>query len=300
MINKITVTNYRDESIELDLRRPELSGFLVRGITGLGPGKADINTSELSTIDGAFYNSARLKSRNIVLDLVLMFLPRVETMRQLSYRYFPIKKRLKLTIETENRTSIIYGYVESNEPNIFDKETTQISRMCPDPYFYSEDITTTLFSGVEGSFEFPFSNESLINPLLEMGDMILSQAQNISYEGDSEIGITIFIHALGECTNLTIYNTGTEESMVIDTDKLIALTGDPIIAGDDIVITTNKGSKSIILTRDGTSISILNCLGKNINWLSLTNGDNELMFFADTGVTNLQFRIENQTMYEGV
>lgn len=160
MIKSIEVTNYLGESIKLVLDRPEETGIAIRNIQGLGPGKADINIGESSTGDGGDYNSARLQSRNITFDLVFLFTPTIEQVRHLTYKYFPIKKRIKLVIETGLRTSEISGYVESNEPDIFSsQETTQISIVCPDPSFYSNNIQNTLFSGIESLFEFPFSNE---------------------------------------------------------------------------------------------------------------------------------------------
>jgi hypothetical protein len=131
MIKSITITNHLNESIKLELGFPERSGFLIQEISGLGPVKADINVSELSNIDGSIYNSARLPSRNIVFKLVLLESPTIEDTRQKSYKYFPIKKRVRLLIETTNRTAEIFGYVESNEPIIFSRqETTQISIVC--------------------------------------------------------------------------------------------------------------------------------------------------------------------------
>lgn len=100
-------------------------------------------------------------------------------------------------------------------------------------------------------FEFPFGNESLYDALLEMGSIQNQHEKVITYNGDAEIGVTITIHAIGEASNITIYNTGTREIMKIDTEKLSALTGSGIIAGDDIVICTVKGNKSIKLLRSG-------------------------------------------------
>ena len=73
----------------------------------------------------------------------------------------------------------------------------------------------------------------------------------VAYNGDAEIGVTITIHAIGEVSNITIYNTGTREVMRIDTDKLEKFTGSGIIAGDEIIICTVKGNKSITLLRNG-------------------------------------------------
>ena len=304
MIKSITVTNYLGDSLVLDLARPELSGFVVKSVTGLGAGKSTINTTEVATNDGSIYNSARLSSRNIVLSLAFMWKPTIEDVRHLSYKFFPIKRMVTLLIETDNRLAQITGYVESNEPTIFSKdEGSDISIICPDPFFYSagEDGTNvTTFSGIDSLFEFPFSNESLTENLLEMGSIQNLMDKVVVYDGDSEIGITITIYIMGPTTNIAIYNTGTRETMRIDTDKITSIMGSGLTAGDEIIICTVKGKKSITLLRNGVRTNILNCLDKNTDWFTLAKGDNVFAYSADTGANNLQFKIENQVIYEGV
>lgn len=304
MIQSITVTNYLGDSIKLELARPEKSGFVVKSVTGLGSGKANINTTEVATNDGSLFNSSRLPSRNIVISLKYLWNDSVEDVRQLSYKYFPIKKKVTLLIETDNRSAEIDGYVEANDPDIFSKdERSDISIVCPNPFFYSagnNGLNTTVFYGVEPLFEFPFSNESLTECLLEMGAIQNQTEKVIVYNGDAEIGVTITIHAVGEAGTITIYNTGTREIMRIDADKLEAFTGSGIVAGDDIVICTVKGSKSITLQRAGKSTNILNCLDKDADWFQLAKGDNVFAYTAESGSSNLQFRIENRIIYEGV
>ena len=304
MIKSITVTNYLGDSIKLELGRPEQSGFLIKSVSGLGPSKANINTTEVSTNDGSLFNSARLNQRNIVFEFIFVESinrESIEDIRQKSYKYFPIKKNVDLLIETDNRIVKATGYVESNEPNIFSsQESAQISIICPDPYFYSIEKTITIFSGIEPLFEFPFENNSLTDNLLEFGEIIVNQEKTVFYKGDSEVGVVIYIHAIGEATNLTIYNALTREVLKIDTDRLEALTGSIIKAGDDIIISTIKGQKFIRLIRDGEYINILNCLGRNFDWFRLVKGDNVFAFIAETGERNLQFRIENSIVYEGV
>ena len=304
MIRAITVTNYLGDSIKLDLARPEQSGFVVTSVTGLGSGKANINMTEVATNDGGLFNSSRLPSRNIVISLKYLWHDSIEDVRQPSYKYFPIKKKLTLLIETDNRQAEIDGYTETNEPTIFSKdEGSDISIVCPNPFFYSagkDGINTTIFYGVEPLFEFPFSNESLYECLLEMGRIQNQTEKTIVYSGDAEIGVTIAIHAIGEARNITIYNTGTREIMRIDTDKLKAFTGSGIIPGDEIIICTVKGQKSITLLRNGKTTNILNCLDKNADWFQLAKGDNIFAYTVEEGRANLQFRIENRIVYEGV
>ena len=307
MIKSFTVTNYLGDSLKLELGRPEKSGFLIKSVSGLGPSKANINTTQVSTNDGSLFNSARLNQRNIVFEFIFVESvnrENIEDIRQKSYKYFPLKKNLDLLIETDNRIVKTTGYVESNEPNIFSsQEGSQISIICPDPHFYSagpDGNNTTVFYGIESVFEFPFSNESLTDPLIVFGNIQNKTENVITYRGDSEIGITIQIHAIGETGSITIYNTGTREIMRIDTIKLEALTGSGIVAGDDIVIKTQKGDKSITLIRGGKTTNILNCLDKRSDWFSLAKGDNIFAFTAESGTTNLQFWIENKVIYEGV
>lgn len=307
MIYSIVVTNYLGDRIKLELGKPDVSGFLIKSITGLGPAKANVNTTEVSTNDGSLFNSARLSQRNIVLDMVFIntvYGESIEDLRQKSYKYFPLKKSVELTIETDNRYVKTTGYVESNEPNIFSsQEGTQISIICPDPYFYSageDGNNVTNFYSIDSMFEFPFSNESLDEPLLVFGEIQIKTEGVITYHGDSEIGVMIYIHAIGPATNINIYNTETREVMRINTEKISSLTGKGIVASDDIVINTAKGEKSITLIREGVSYNILNCLDKNTDWFTLVKGDNIFAFTADSGVTNLQFRVENKVIYEGV
>lgn len=302
MIRSITVTNYLGDSIKMELARPEASGFAITSITGLGPGVANVNTTEVSTNDGALYNSARLPYRNIVLTMRYLWANTVEEARHKSYKYFPIKKKVKLLIETDKRIAQIEGYVESNEPELFSKKSeTKISILCPDPYFYSaEDEVITSFSGVDPLFEFPFSNESTTENLLEMGKINFRTENYVYYDGDAEVGVTIFVHAIGDVKNLIIRNDTIGGSMRLDSKRIEEFTGSGIIKGDDIIITTNKGRKSVTLLREGKSYNILNTMDKNPTWFYLVKGDNLFGYDTDEGITNLQFEIRHRIVYEGV
>ena len=285
----------------MEMGFPEKSGFLIRKIDGLNPAKADINTTAFMSSDGSLYNSARINTRNIVMNLVLLPNPTIEDTRQLLYKYFPIKKPIRFSITTDNRVAEAIGYVESNLAEIFSsQESTAISIVCPNPYFFSEESIVTTFSGNSPSFTFPFSNNSLTSKLLVLGSITNSTSETVYYTGDSEIGVTINIHAIGNATNLVIHNVTTRESMKIDTTRLTTMTGYGIIAGDDIMISTSKGEKLILLVRGGVGINILNCLDKNVDWFHLIKGDNIFAYTCDSGTENLQFIISNQIVYEGI
>jgi len=301
MIKNITIINHLNESLTIDMRFPEKSGFLIRNIEGLGPSKASINMEEMAGADGSSYNSSRALSRNIVLTLGFLENPTIEITRQNSYKYFPIKRRVGIFIETDTRICGVYGYVESNEPNIFSSmEESIISILCPDSYLYSINGAVTNFSAVTGMFQFPFSNESLSEKLIKFGLIEINSAKTVYYTGDSPVGVVIYIHAIGPATDVEIINLRSAETMKIDTTRLAALTGFGILEGDDIIISTVKGDKYVRLLRDGDYYNILNALDKDADWFQIEKGNNPFVYTAATGSTNLQFRFENQIAYEGI
>lgn len=306
MIKTIEVKNHIGNRITIDLSNPRASGFIIKSISGLGPSDADINITEVVTRDGGMFNSSRISQRNIVFELMFTRTDEGETIEDIrlkSYKFFPIKREVELVIETDNRIVSTIGYVESNEPDIFSStEGTKISIICPDPYFHSAknggDSVTTFYS-VKPMLEFPFSNESS-EPVTVLGEINTNADGVVYYAGDSEVGVTIRIHALGLVSNITMYNMRTRERMAIFTDRIAAITGSGIIAGDDIYITTSKGEKGIVLIRNGVTYNILNCLDKDVDWFTLAKGDNLFAFDAEEGIHNLQIQIFNKTLYEGV
>lgn len=302
MIKTVTAINYLREAVKIKLSDMSPShGLIITDMSGLGPPKANINTTTISSGDGSIYNSARLDDRNITINLLFVDAPSIEAARQNTYRYFPVKKPITLKIDTDNRSVYTVGYVESNEPTIFsDKESCQISIICPDSHFYSNALNETVFCGIEPDFEFPFSNESLSENLLNFGNIMINKARNIYYDGDDEIGIVIKIHALGDISDITIWNTRTKEKMKIYADKLKTITGSALKNGDDIIINTEDGYKSVKLLREGKYTNIINCIDRFSDWFKLSKGSNTMAFEADAGNNNIVFKIENKISYEGI
>lgn len=181
MIKSVTVQNpfVGDDPLVLNLPSShEEHGIYIKSITGIGPDKATINTTSLAMEDGGIFNSAKSDIRNIVITLGFyessILHNSIEDSRHLTYKYFPKKKKVTLTFETDNRTLRISGYVESNEPDIFNKdETTQISIICTDPNFYDVDDMTYTFGSANGLFEFLFENNTVNDDeLTSIGGMI--------------------------------------------------------------------------------------------------------------------------------
>lgn len=315
MIKSVLVTNEFGESIDLVLSDPWASGWLITNIKGLGPAKANIRETDLATGDGANYNSTKIETRNIVFSIRLLEHPDIETSRQLTYKYFVRKHPVTMTFTTDNRVASIQGYVESNEPNIFsEKEDVQISIICDNPFFYAVNKMTVL-NGVEPMFHFPFSNESLTEKLINFGEITHTSGTNNFYEGDTDSGVRITIHASGIAKNITLFNSETRERMAIDTSKIKAVVEatnekngitleedvpDDLVIGDEIHLSTEFGSRYIRLLRAGYYYNILTSLPKNSDWLTIAKGNNVFAYSAEDGIENLRITIESYILYEGI
>lgn len=302
MLKSVIVTNHNHDSITLELYHPEKSGMIITNIEGLGPPKANINSSEVAMIDGGIFTSARMTQRNIVFTLKMMFDPLIEDSRIRMYKYFPIKKPIHLEFLTDRRHAECDGYVESNTPVIFTSdETTQISIICPDPYFYEIGSEAVAFSGVHPMFEFPFSNESLSQRLIEFGDIRYDNRAIINYLGDVDTGVRMVAHVtFGTVENFTIWNVETREKIKVDTNKIRRLTDIQFGQGDDIEISTKIGEKYVRLVHDGKYYNIISCINKDADWFQLTAGRNAFTFTADSGESNMSVTFHYRNAYGGI
>ena len=306
MIYSLTAINFLGESIHLPLDNPYETGLAITSISGIGPTKATVNVSDLAVSDGGIFNSARVGTRNIVITFRLLEDPltqMVEDTRQRTYKYFPLKKPITLQFETTNRLVEIQGYVESNEPDIFQKEeTAQISIICPSPYFYSNDGTFIL-NGVESLFYFPFSNESLDDNLIEFSSIRQSLSASYEYYGDVDTGILCHFHIIeDDVTNISIYNLTTDTRMDIDTSKISKITkdGKNLVKTDDIYLSTIGSDRYMYLVRAGVTYNIISALPKDTKWVQVVKGSNVFGYTADTGAAHVEIEIMTNVLYEGV
>lgn len=304
MIRSFTVTNPSGNSLTMELENPRKSGFFVAGITGLGPPKADINTTRKAGSDGSIHNSSKVESRNIVITLVYYtdnegFLD-VEALRHKTYEFFPIKRQVSLYFKTDSRTASITGYVESNEIGLFtNMEGSQISIICNEPWFVSEDsgVTNLQLSNVEALFTFPFSSLPP-NNLIQFSRKKRDITGTIPYYGDLETGITMTVSCLSATGNITLSNTTYSESMTILSSMVNTLTGNPISAGDRIVVTTYTGRKTARLYRGNTSYNILAAVTKGSKWMKVYSGNNLLRATPASG--DVEVYIDLSVLYEGI
>ena len=310
MIKSVTAVNFKGESIKMDLFHPESSGFIIIKIDGIGPGKATVTKNDSKVYDGGTITSARLPSRNIKMEIQFLWVNSIEDVRHKSYKYFPLKKPITLIFETDTRTVEIEGVVESNEPDIFSsEESTNISIICPDPYFYASGENArskTEFSGINAMFEIPsdtgYSNESITEALTEISTLYVQSEKGIMNYGEVDIGVVISIKPLAVVKGiLTISNITLGQNMSFDLNKIKTITEQDFHLGDELIINTLRGKKSVTLVREGKNYNALSCIDTRTDWIYLTSGENTFTYYLNgEGIEDLQFSVTNSILYEGV
>lgn len=279
----LKVENHRGETLELTGN----PNYTVYKIDGLNPPQATINSSANTTTDGSSINSVRLENRNIVIYATIE--GDVEANRINLYKYFPVKKRIKLYFTNRSREVYIEGTVELIECDLFvNRQVAQISVICPKPYFKAVEELVTLFSDVSAMFSFPFSVGSAG---VELSAITTNIRKSIINTGDVDTGVIIRLFAVASVVNPVIYDVLKRTSMRLNFTMR---------AGDTIVINTNVGEKSIELIRDGVSTNAMGYMAQGSAWFTLESGDNVYAYDAESGTSNLQLTFSTAVLYMGV
>lgn len=267
MIKKIDITNGYGETLSLDLFQPELSGFAVREISGLGPVQATVSMADYASKPGGRFQGSRLGTREISFDLVFLdSLASIEQVRHQSYQYFPIGEKIEMTFTTDERTVTTTGYVENNEPAIWDSEFegATIDIVCESPFLRGKDMIVKNLASSYKSFHFP--SGSLKEPELLFGYIKVGSDIQITNSGEQECGCIFNIIALEDFSNPLIYNDldGTYFGLMINVDE-----------GDTVVVNTRVGEKSAKLIRNGQEYNVINYLKTGSTWFQLKRGKNQ-------------------------
>lgn len=308
MIEYIAVTNVgKNVRTELPLSNPYETGIAVINVDGLGPSAGTINVTDIAGGDGSVFNSSRLQTKNITLTLEFLHPNKlkksIEEVRLFTYELFPVKKPIEFEVKTSNRHAKIFGYVESNDPSIFSRsESTEISIICPDPYFYAIDENGSFveqFDSTKGGFTFAFSNPQGRSEL-KFSEIISKEEKVISYSGDIPSGLVITVDVHGDVEMLRIAKTNTAEFISIDTSLFNRYGKGKLVSGDKLIINTNNRNKKVKLYRGGKEYNVLHTMSMDSSWINVTPGRNIFAYSTLTGIENLEITLDYNIMYEGV
>lgn len=313
MLLSVSVLNPSNDELIMELTNPERSGFTIRKIDGIGPTKSNINIYDIPSIDGGLFNSARTQARQIIIKLGYMWIatgshstPLIEDARHLSYKYFPLKRKVRLEFVTDYRTLYIDGYIESNEPDIFSKdEVTTISIMCPDPNFYASDTEYGYINYPIKKFEVPFEDTSMTDPTIEFSEAPDPDKCSIDYTGDNITGVELELYfdddmPKSQTVSTACINNIRSTSIDVSIPRIIRRTEHPIRRGDYLIINGRPGHKSAIYHRLGQTYNCFDAITLKDDWPQLYPGKNTIVFNAGDNTGCLRGRVIYNTLYDGV
>lgn len=257
--------------------------------SGLNPPSAIINSDTIVNKDGSVFSRSKLNERNIVLSVHIQ--GDVESNRHLLYKIFRTKRYVKLYFKNKHRNVYTEGYIESIECDQFTKdEVMQISIICNDPYL--KELEDAFVNDVKSlpNFHFPFFIDENGT---HFGEIYKGTTSDIYYNGDTDIGFIITFDApYSRVENPKIQDVVSTKFMKLNFTMEV---------GDQIVINTTPGSKSISLYRNGEKTNILSSLTNDSKWLGIKIGDNSFKITADNDTDlNLVSTIKYRRQYEAV
>lgn len=279
---KLSVQNEYGDTLELTNN----TNYSITSITGLNPPSATINTSTITNFDGARFNSSRVNMRNIVITLN----PEcpVEANRIALYKYFKTKHWVRIFYKNGLRDVYIDGYIETFECDQFtQKQQAQISILCPQPFFIALEDGTTTPLNIIPLFEAPFS---LPTEGMAFSEYIENEPIEFVNEGDVTSGMLFNFTFPSNTVELTLRDCMTGQSFVVEYEFL---------PYDVLEINTNKGEKSITLTRDGKKIELINYVTVESEWLQSHLGLNRITASTVAGI-DFSVSVNWLTLYEGV
>lgn len=167
----------------------------------------------------------------------------------------------------------------------------QIVGTAYDPLFKDSSENHLLFATTQGMFHFPL----VISSELDEGGVIFgartdSLIADVINKGAVSTGIRVVFKAKGTLVNPTLIKINTQEKISIKKT---------MVAGEEIEINTNVGSKSVVgrlsEVSEYTNYFVYRTLDSK--WLNLQPGKNSFRYDADDGVDNLDVFIYFQDKY---
>lgn len=236
----------------------------IREIQGLGPVKANVNTSSFGSLDGEFYTGSNVGKRNIV--ITVGFNPNwgehtVASLREVLYGYFMPKQPVVMRFFRDEGPAVeINGITEGCEPNIFAQDPEmQISVICPLP-----DFVAIAPSVVEGVAEVaPVSSDFTVVGNVEASALLELTADPVdstTYEGL----ITFERKTLGPDT------------------EIFAVSG-LVAHGSTTAIDSKRGDKTAYVDYGVERTNILNSMTPESVWPRLTPGTNKVRVLLEPG-----------------
>ena len=262
--------------------------FNLAGVDGLTGTNVSIASSSIPAMDGDSINNVQAQPRPIVLYLEVKSGKSVEDAKRYVTTYVKPKLPGTLRWKYNGRETEIAGIVQAMEmPRFSQKCVMQITIYCSEPYWADLNYLYTELSNIVGMHYFPLDAGGLYFPPegVPFGLYERNHIKEYVNEGDVASGMIITITAMTIATNPILRNMQTGQFIGIN---------DTLIAGDEVIISTYKGRKTI--TKNG--VNIIDKIMPGATFLQLEVGINEFMIDSDDDdIANMYFTLTYKRLY---
>lgn len=254
--------------------------FYLTNIDGQTEIDASVSSSTTGGSDGVTVNSVRANPRTIVLDLRIKSGVNVESAKRSVLKVVKLKQYGTLEWKQNDRTVTITGIVESVEmPRWTNDVTMQLSLHCAQPFWEdAESVIQEISEAIDLHYFTDSDTDMLYFPAdgIPLGEYNTLRTRDYYNDGDVAVGMEISIVAFGTVTNPIIYDGNGDFLGVGHGSGSRQLV---MSEGDNLVITTHKGKKSVLLNGE----NVISKIKPRSTWLQMAAGDNKFTIDSDDG-----------------
>lgn len=274
---KLTYTGANGSALDL-FDNPYFILTHVDGLTGVS---SSVSSSTTPGMDGDTVNNIQTQPRSIVMDLRIRPGVIVEEAKRYILRAIKPKQSGSLRLIYRGRDIQISGIIaEVKMPRFTDTVIMQVTLYCSQPYWRDAEYIALEIARFIDLHYFPIEEGGLAFPEegLPFGEYNVNMTQTFTNDGDADCGMLVTIIAFAAVSNPTIYKSDGSYIGIID----------DLSAGDEVVINTNRGEKSV--TKNGESI--FSKLRPGSVFLQMEPGDNEFTIDSEDGTEgNMYFTL---------
>lgn len=287
----LILTNAKGQKLDLLNNRDKFVLFQAEALHGI---ETDISETESPYMDGVNIESVKALPRGI--ELTFKLTGEVKESIDFFTSVVKSKQYITLTEKTEDKEISIKG-IATIPPYTRMSNFCEItlSIYCGQPYWQDVKMVIGAISSILDLLTFPSNGRGFTAIGIPFGLVDTSLEKTFDNDGDTSVGMTIYINARGEVKNPRLScSTGTQNGWFME----LGLT---LHDGDEVEISTEKGNKYILV--NGSSyyeaqpiLNYLTFVGKD--WLQLEIGENTFNIGASSGVDLLSFTINYKRKFE--
>lgn len=281
---KLIFENKNGQRLDLLNNRKYFKLIAAEGLHGV---EVEFSEMESPYVDGSTVESARALPRGIALKFALC--GDVAASLDIFHAVVKSKQQGKLIKTEGGRETKIQGRVTVPPyTRLTNAAAVELQLYCGQPYWEDVEELVGTISEIIDLLNFPEEGRGFPEEGVPFGLINTELTQAITNDGDTAVGVTIVINALGEVKNPRIAcSTGEQNGYYM---KLKTTLKD----GDEVIISTHKGAKTITINGgdyvDGEPIlSLLEYVGAD--WLQLETGLNVFNITSDTESAKVYFYI---------